>query len=166
MKPLLYISGPYSAPTPLGREQNIINAKERYIRAMRSGMWWAVCPHTHTAGMEIHLPEWNHDQWIAYDVSLLRVCDAIWITPSRSLSLSHGTYMELAWAILADMPVMINTEVVSPEYVYRGSGFINGEIPAASWLNQIEINQAIQEINEMVCKGSIDDPELYQGSKV
>ncbi len=164
MKPLLYISGPYSAPTLIQREQNILNAKERYIRAMRSGEWWAVCPHTHTAGMETHLPEWKHEEWIAYDISLLRMCDAIWISPSASLHMSHGTYLELAWAILANMPIMVNTEVLTKDYVYDSSGLITGEIPCSSWLNKSEINQALVEMTRLVCKGIVDDPQLYKGS--
>lgn len=164
MKPLLYISGPYSAPSQIEREQNILKAKERYIRAMRSGYWWAVCPHTHTAGMEIHLPEWSHAEWISYDIGMLRMCDAIWISPSASLHLSHGTYLELAWAILANMPIMINTEVVTYNYVYDSSGLIDGKIPMSSWLNAAEITGAILEINELVRRGKVDDPGLYKGS--
>lgn len=48
MKPILYISGPYSAETRIERQKNVYNATVRYIEALKSGEWWAICPHTMT----------------------------------------------------------------------------------------------------------------------
>lgn len=51
MSKLVYIAGPYRAPTPWGVEQNIRNAMDAAVMVWRAGLW-ALCPHANTARME------------------------------------------------------------------------------------------------------------------
>ena len=151
MKPILYISGPYSADSLIDRQQNILNAKRRFISALATGEWWAVCPHTHTAELEMHLPDVDHDEWLKMDIAMLAGCDALWFDYSKGTS--PGVLLEIAWAYLSGMPI----------YEIYFVPFKN-DIPYVIKDPADVLSQEIIKINDMVSRGDIPDPKTYKGS--
>ena len=151
MKPILYISGPYSANSLIDRQQNILNAKRRFVDALATGDWWAVCPHTHTAEMEMHLPGVDHDEWLRMDIAMLAGCDAIWVYINDRLS--PGMKLELAWAKLANMPLFYTWSV---KIINKGGDTDTYE--------SIDLSTETGLINDMVSRGEIPDPKTYKGS--
>ena len=151
MKPILYISGPYSAESLIDRQQNILNAKRRFVAALATGEWWVVCPHTHTAELEMHLPDVDHSEWLCMDIAMLAGCDAIWIDPYENLS--KGVLLELAWAMLAGFPLFYGRYIDPP----RKSRFLNIS-------TEYYLDKEVIKINDMVSRGEIPDPKTYKGS--
>ena len=154
MKPILYISGPYSADSLIDRQQNILNAKRRFVAALATGEWWAVCPHTHTAELEMHLPDVDHDEWLKMDIAMLANCDAIWISGTDYYNyLSNGVRLELTWASLAKMPIYIT--YFTPSITDKPIKMLDSwDVPASY----------VALINDGVSRGEIPDPKTYKGS--
>ena len=158
MKPIIYISGPYSAGTTLQRQKNVHRATERYIDALKSGEWWAICPHTMTNEMEIHVPAIPHDEWVASDIAILAKCDAIWADYLKNKG-SAGTRLELAWAILAGMPIHLGSRTPSVPSILR-----NNRRPDLIEPVYDELTEDREKIWTMAADGEIPDPEFYTGS--
>lgn len=158
MKPILYISGPYSAETRIERQKNVYNATVRYIEALKSGEWWAICPHTMTNDMEVHVPEMPHEEWIASDIAILAKCDAIWADYLKNKK-SAGTRLELAWAILAGMPIHLGSRTPSISSMLRNNRRKDLMDPVYK-----DLREDVQKIFEMAADGMIPDPVFYNGS--
>ena len=151
MKPILYISGPYSADTLIERQQNILNAKRRFVAALATGEWWAVCPHTHTAELEMHLPDVDHDEWLKMDIAMLAGCDAVWMDSWCTKTV--GVKLELVWAYLAGMPISTTSTVP------LAKKFTHSNIDVYH-----EFEPQIYILYDMVSRGDIPDPKTYKGS--
>jgi len=152
MKPILYISGPYSAETLIDRQQNILDAKRRFIDALATGEWWAVCPHTHTDGLETHLPQIPHEEWLKMDITMLAGCDALWVDSDNELS--DGVMLETAWAIESGMPVYYTPYIAKPGFMEDNGCDIDNRL----------LQFAKNNIFQMVSRGEIPDPKTYKGS--
>lgn len=70
---VIYICGPFRAPTDWGRVQNIRRAEAAALEVWRAGMV-ALCPHMNTANFDGAAPD---GVWLAGDLELLRRCDAV-----------------------------------------------------------------------------------------
>ncbi len=158
MKPIIYISGPYSAATAMQRQKNVHRAAERYIDTLKSGEWWAICPHTMTNEMEIHVPEMPHEEWIASDICLLAKCDAIWADYLKNKR-SVGTRLELAWAILAGMPIHLGNWVPLAPNMLKNNRRRDLMEPIYE-----ELAEDREKIFSMAADGKIPDPVYYKGS--
>ena len=84
---IIYISGPFTAPTAWRREQNVRTAEAMALEVWRLGAV-AVCPHTNTRNFEGELP---YEMWIDGDLEIIRRCDAVllvgdWLTSKGSLA--------------------------------------------------------------------------------
>jgi hypothetical protein len=91
---LIYVAGPYSAPTPEGIAANVKAAAEAGQELMRRG-WAVICPHSMTHNWDIGTGlEYSH--FIAADLELLRRCDAIYLLPDWTES--NGALGEAALA--------------------------------------------------------------------
>jgi hypothetical protein len=68
-RPILYISGPFSAKDPIhGIEQNILTASKYALEAWEKG-WGVICPHKNTQGFQhTNLP---YDVWIQGDLAII-----------------------------------------------------------------------------------------------
>ena len=96
---LVYIAGPYRAPTPWGVQQNINNAAALSAKVHAAGMF-AVCPHLNSAHMEGVADD---EHFLAGTMTLMRVCHAVILTPNwRS---SSGALAEVAEATRLGIPV-------------------------------------------------------------
>jgi hypothetical protein len=71
--PILYIAGPYSAPTKVERDLNIAVARNAALRAWENG-WTAICPHLNTARFDdyIDLP---NERYITGDLEIIHRLD-------------------------------------------------------------------------------------------
>jgi hypothetical protein len=95
-KPLVYVAGPYIHPDPVENTHNTIEAAEilhntgwftAYVPHL-SLLWHVVAPHT-------------ADYWYAYDLAILKRCDALLRRPGQSM----GADNEVTFANDHDIPV-------------------------------------------------------------
>ena len=69
-RPLLYLSGPYSAGNGRTVAENIAVARAHAVAAARKG-WFPFTPHLNTAGFEVDCPGVSHEEWLAGDLAIL-----------------------------------------------------------------------------------------------
>ncbi len=70
---LVYIAGPYRAPTVRGIVENIRRAEELAVRLWRSG-FAVICPHKNTALLDGAAPD---EVWLKGDITMMLRCDAV-----------------------------------------------------------------------------------------
>lgn len=73
-RPILYLSGPYSARNGRTIAENIAVARAHAVAAAKRG-WHPLTPHLNTAHFEIDCPEISNDDWIAGDLAILDLLD-------------------------------------------------------------------------------------------
>lgn len=71
--PLVYVAGPYRAPTAWGIECNIVAARQLGARVAALGAY-PVIPHSNTAHFDGLGPD---ELWLAGTLELMRRCDAV-----------------------------------------------------------------------------------------
>ena len=97
---LVYIAGPYRAPTPWGVEQNIQAAVLAAAQVWAAGLA-AVCPHANSAHMEGVTTDEN---FLAGTLEMLRRCDAILVI--EGWKNSEGARGEVDEAVRLGLPVL------------------------------------------------------------
>ena len=102
---LIYIAGPYSAPTAWQRECNIRAAEAQCLKLWRVGVP-AVCVHTIARHYHDEVPE---ETAIAIDNEILRRCDAVLLCPGWQDS--KGTLAEIDLAASLGKPVFFPDQV-------------------------------------------------------
>ena len=109
MRPILYLSGPYSPGNGRTVAENIAVARAHAVAAARKG-WMPFTPHLNTAHFEEDCPEISNDDWIEGDVAILRLLPraraAVLMLPGWEQS--AGARLERDWAI------HLNLEVFDP----------------------------------------------------
>ncbi len=88
---LVYISGPYTAPTPLDIHANIEVAHRMAVVLWNAG-FGCITPHLNTAHFEHFCPDVPHAAWLEADLQMLESCDAILMLPGWEQS--KGALME------------------------------------------------------------------------
>jgi hypothetical protein len=105
---LVYVAGPFSAPTREGVEANIRKAVDLGVEVARLGAW-PVMPHANTAD-----PRFEHVRpyqfWIDGTLALLKGCDAL-ITVD-GWEKSSGARGEVAWMQDHSRPVFHSLPVL------------------------------------------------------
>ena len=96
---LVYIAGPYRAPTPWGVRCNIRNAEDLAAKVHAAGMF-AVCPHANSAHMEGIAGD---EHFLVGTMELMRRCDAVIL--ARDWRSSSGALAEVAEATRLGIPV-------------------------------------------------------------
>ena len=108
-RPILYISGPYSAGHGRSVTDNIAIARSYAVAAARKG-WMPFTPHLNTAHFEVDCPEVPNEDWIDGDIAILRLLPraraAVLLLPGWEQS--KGARLERDWAI------HLNLEVFDP----------------------------------------------------
>lgn len=108
-RPILYISGPYSAGNGRTVADNIAIARSYAVAAARRG-WLPFTPHLNTAHFEVDCPEVPNEDWIDGDLAILRLLPraraAVLLLPGWEQS--KGARLERDWAI------HLNLEVFDP----------------------------------------------------
>lgn len=88
---LIYVAGPYSAPTESGVFDNIMRARAKAQELWLKG-YAVICPHTNTAFMPL-----DHSQVMPGDLEMLGRCDAIYML--KGWQQSKGAVRELKHAL-------------------------------------------------------------------
>lgn len=89
---VIYVAGPYRAPTPWQTLLNIRVAQEAALEIWKRGAV-ALCPHANTALFDGEAPD---AVWLEGDHELLRRCDAVFMSRGWSTSAGARTEKELA----------------------------------------------------------------------
>lgn len=97
---VIYVSGPYTAPSEDGVAANVRRAEDAAAALMRDGHT-PLCPHSHSHGWERYGFAWG--DFIRIDLVLLERCDAIYMLSGWEAS--KGALMEFEHAFLRRMPV-------------------------------------------------------------
>jgi len=105
---VIYIAGPYSAPTSEGIAKNVRLAAEAGIEVMRRGHV-ALCPHTMTHNWDMGTGL-RYEQFLAADLELLRRCDAVLMVGTWGAS--KGAVGEYRAALALGLPVYVGLEEV------------------------------------------------------
>jgi nucleoside 2-deoxyribosyltransferase len=110
VKKLVYLAGPYSAPT-----QAEINANVRHAATVASVLWNAgyavICPHMNTYGMEgdasLGGDTWADEfkKFLTGDFEMINRCDMVVMLPGWETS--KGACAEFAFANWLELPVYI-----------------------------------------------------------
>lgn len=99
LMPVVYIAGPFRAPSSWEIEQNIRRAETLALEVWRAGMA-AVCPHTNTRFYQGAAPD---SVWLDGDLAILIRCDAVLLVPGYERS--TGTKAEILFANQRGIPV-------------------------------------------------------------
>lgn len=106
MRPILYISGPYSAGNGRTVADNIAIARSYAVAAVKVG-WFPFTPHLNTAHFEDFCPNVSHQEWLDGDLTILRALShadvAVLLLPG--LEGSKGARLERDWAIHHNLEV-------------------------------------------------------------
>lgn len=95
---LVYVAGPYRAPTRWGVDQNIQRARALGAEVAAAGMY-PVIPHSNTAHMDGVATD---ELWLMGTLELMRRCDAVIFTPDWTLS--SGAVDERNEALRLNLP--------------------------------------------------------------
>ena len=101
---VVYIGGPYSAPSQHQIELNIRAAEALALEVWKLGAV-AICPHTMTRFYEGTLPR---ETWLAGDLELLRRSDALVLV--KGWEESVGTRAEVEYAARLRIPIFERLE--------------------------------------------------------
>lgn len=104
---VVFIAGPFRAPTPWGVEQNIRAAEEAALQVWSLGAA-ALCPHTNTRFFDRALPD---EIFLAGTRLLLSRCDAMLVVGNWKDS--EGTREEINWASNRNIPKFFHIEDLS-----------------------------------------------------
>src|SRR5688572_11487209 len=109
MSKLVYVSGPYGAPTHKEREANTRAAMEAGLRLFAKG-YYPVVPHlshffdtyAKERGVEIH-----YEEWMTLDFGLIEACHLF-----LQLAPSPGADRELEYALARDLPCYFSVDEI------------------------------------------------------
>ena len=109
MRPILYLSGPYSAGNGRTVAENIAVARAHAVAAVRNG-WFPFTPHLNTAHFEVDCPNVSHEEWIAGDLAFLSR-----LNPARdAVLLLPGWEQSKGWRLERDWAIHLNLEIFDP----------------------------------------------------
>jgi hypothetical protein len=104
---LIYVAGPYSAPTEYEVQLNIAKAEAAALEIWKTTRAAAICPHKNTAHWGGAL---THDEFIAGDLEMIRRCDAVFLLDGWERS--KGAREEYNFAMEHGIFVFYNLEVL------------------------------------------------------
>jgi len=110
---LVYVAGPYSAPTEAGVEANIAEARRAAIAVKLAGFSY-FCPHLNSARFERDCPDVPHADWLTQDLLILPACHTLLLLPESELSV--GTLMEWRKALDLGIPVFDSVDALCAAY--------------------------------------------------
>lgn len=119
---LVYIAGPFRAPTAWEIEQNIRAAEELALEVWRAG-FTCICPHLNTRHFQGALPD---AAWLNGDLIILGRCDALLALPK--FGQSEGAKAEIRFALFRHIPVSYGLTTLMDYYSTAVGGFKNRDI--------------------------------------
>lgn len=97
---VIYVAGPYRAPTVRGIVENIRNAEAYALELWKMG-YAVICPHMNSALLDGACPD---EVWLEGDIEILSRCDVVFAMPGSNGS--KGAAAELAWARRLNITVL------------------------------------------------------------
>ena len=94
---IVYLATPYTHTDARIRQARFAIANHVAAWIMRQGHS-VFSPISHSHHIAEHLPEkllLDHEFWMAQDLPLLRVCDAVWVYPNDATHVSKGVAREV-----------------------------------------------------------------------
>ena len=101
--PVVYIAGPYRAPTPWQVLAHVRAAQEAALAVWKMGAV-ALCPHSNTGLFDGECPD---EVWLQGDLELLRRCDAVLMIGAWAQS--QGALGERRLAEALELPIFYDT---------------------------------------------------------
>lgn len=102
MKPLLYVAGPYSAATSLGRAWHVAQANLAAALLMEAG-YNVLVPHQLGLGIDPDSSRFGEQRWYDLTMDVMLRCDGVVLLPTWERS--RGARSERDAAIEAGIPV-------------------------------------------------------------
>lgn len=126
-KLVVYIAGPFRAPSHWGIAQNIRRAEALALEVWRAGAV-AICPHLNTMHYQDELPD---KIWLDGDLEILSRCDAVVMVPGWEKS--KGSVAERAFARERNMPVI--------------DGSVSGSVvdDFKDWLSDVQYTDLVED---------------------
>ena len=112
--PLIYVAGPYTAPTPEGISENVRRAQLWGSAINATGLAWAVVPHNFSQGMQASLSE---QQWLAFTLASSRRFDGVLLMPG--FIKSTGSMGEMCQAEYDGRPWVASLSLANVEVSVR-----------------------------------------------
>lgn len=103
---VVYIAGPFRAPTEYRRRHNIARAESFALALWRKNIV-AICPHLNTAHFD---GEADDSVWLRGDLELLRRSDAVFLVPGWERA--EGATAERMEATMRQLPVFEDLDVL------------------------------------------------------
>jgi len=121
---LIYVSGPYTAPTEEEINENIQRAEDIAVMLMRNG-FDVITPHKNTAGYQQY--EFTHERYLEQDINILSRCDAILMM--NNWRKSKGACIEMEYARTENIPIIYSNILngVKSEDVHKYVSLMMGE---------------------------------------
>lgn len=98
---VVYLSGPYSSPTPEKITENIQNARRIAIELWEAG-YACICPHLNTANFEED-SNLEYNIYLEGDIAIIKGVDALVMMPTWRKS--KGANLERNFALQNNIPV-------------------------------------------------------------
>lgn len=98
---LIYVAGPYRAPTAWQRDENIHRARRCGVEIARTGIAYPVIPHGNTAHFDGEAPD---ALWLEGTIALMKRCDGVVMIPGWRAS--AGARDERSVAFASSIPVL------------------------------------------------------------
>ncbi len=93
---VIYVAGPYRAPTWGGVKKNVADAMDVAAELLEAG-YTVICPHSMTHGFEMY--GLANDVFLESDLELVRRCDALVMLPGWQSSRGSRAEHELATSL-------------------------------------------------------------------
>jgi len=121
---LIYVSGPYTAPTDNEINENIQRAEDIAVMLMRNG-FDVITPHKNTSGYQQY--EFTHERYLEQDINVLSRCDAILMM--NNWRESKGACIEMDYAKEENIPIIYSNILngVKSEDIYKYVSLMMGE---------------------------------------
>lgn len=114
----VYVAGPYTAPTRMLVNRNVLAAQDAGAELMRRGHY-PLIPHTMTALWDVVYPDLTHAQFLALGLQWLPLCHAILLLPGWEMS--RGSMAEYEAAVAGGLVVFPDMEAVPIVRTEEGS---------------------------------------------
>lgn len=115
MTKLVYVAGPFRGKSHFAVAENVRNAERASLRVWSLACavpgLAAICPHSNTAHFQDALPD---RVWLEGDLSMLYVCDAVYLT--EDWERSSGAREEVKQAKLRGIPVFTDIYELGKHY--------------------------------------------------
>lgn len=98
---IVYIAGPFSAPTREGVERNIAQAQRVALELAAKGIFY-ISPHLNSAHADFEIVR-DKRFWLEMYLNILNRCDALLVFGDYTTS--EGTLSEIAFANAANIPI-------------------------------------------------------------